>query len=169
MIHTLALEVSPPDPSVYGYGIGGAGLLWFLYNNRTKIAAIASSIWGLFTSFKNKTPDLPVTQPAPPEVLEANKANQEAFDKALAAVRSLNKAELDLIANGHYEGLASMNAAREALPLKSAAVTDEAGIVDTLYICSRYFREKNNKQGLDAVVSAYRALKPAAAPNEVKV
>lgn len=167
MIPTLALEITPPDPSVYGYGIGGAGLLWFLYNNRTKIASIASAIWSLVGSFRNKTPDLPVPQEAPPEVKAAQEAEQEAFSKALAAVRSLNKAELDLIASGQYAGLASLAAAREVLPLKSAEVTDDQGIIDTLYICCRYFRSKNNKSGLDAVIAAYKALTPAAQP-EVK-
>jgi hypothetical protein len=103
----------------------------------------------------------------PAEMAEAQKAQEENFNKAMAAVRSLNKAELELIANGHYEGLTAMTAARESLPLKFNTVSDADGVVDTLYVCSRYFRETKNKAGLDAVIAAFKALTPAA-QSEVK-
>jgi len=155
MLTTLAAEVSPMDTKLVAGAGAGLAFVWFLFNNREKLKSIVMSLVGLFGDWKKQSAPV-VNADASADFVEFKDTPNHSLSRDLEILGSLNRAELEILASGNFSALAQIETARKSLSVHQLAIQDEVLVINMLASCSKFFRDKGDDAGRDAITAAYK-------------
>lgn len=155
MLTTLAAEVSPVDPKLVAGAGAGLAFVWFLFNNRERLKSIVMSLVGLLGDWKKQSaPVVPAEKGG--EFVEVKDSPNPSLGRDLEILGALNRAELEILASGNFSALAQIETARGSLSVHQLAIQDQNLVINMLASCSKFFRDKGDDAGRDAITAAYK-------------